>query len=489
MEMEGKKRRFEDSEESKEGQISEEDAVKLIEPLLRDQLVEIVKYAAVKHFDVLEEIRKIADKDPSRRKLFVRGLGLETTLEAVKSVFAQHGEIEEANLIVDRNTGKNKGYGFITYAHVEGAISALKEPSKKIDGRMTVSNLASVGPPQQLQQQLQQQQLQFQQIQFQQLQQQPTPPVVPIQPIMPVMPIPAMHAQQPIPIQPVQTVQSAPLADVSQRRIYIGNVPTDMEPGRLLNFFSQYGDIEEGPVGYDKKTGKFKGYALIVYKTVEATKKAVDDPVKSIDGHQLFCKMAVDGQKQKVATNSGQNLPDSNAIANMKPSSLDPSAVQYSGLANPALGVHQFAAAAAANSSALAGTGLSSYGLNDAALSNLSRDTPFHSSLQSSLGRDHLQGLSPLPGSARTSLGTDVYGVTSYGSSGYNGIGGAASLYGIPSTSSITQSASNAPYEGANQYGNAIALASYQSQHQGASPSLRVPLGGTLPGMRSYYPS
>lgn len=39
----------------------------------------------------------------------------------------------------------NRGYGFITFKHVDGALLALKEPSKKIDGRMTVTQLAAAG--------------------------------------------------------------------------------------------------------------------------------------------------------------------------------------------------------------------------------------------------------------------------------------------------------------------------------------------------------
>ncbi|XP_057841529.2 UBP1-associated protein 2C [Cryptomeria japonica] len=522
--MDGKKRSRQESEDSDAPEIREEDVVKLMEPLTREQLFEIAKHAAVRHPDVLEETRKIADRDVSRRKIFVRGLGLDTTAEVVRSVFSEHGELEDLNVVVDRASGKNKGYGFVTYAHVDGALEALKEPSKKIDGRMTVSNLAAIGNPQQ--QQLQQQQQQIQQLQqlqqFQQFQ-----PVLPIQPVVPIQtmqqpiqsmqhPIQSMQQsiqslqqpiqplQQPIqpiqqsiqpmqqPIQPIQqhmqTVQSIP-SDVALRRIYIGNVPTDMEPAKLLNFFSQYGDIEEGPLGYDKTTGKCKGYALIVYKTVEASRKAAEDPVKSIDGNQLFCKLSTDGQKQKGATTiSGQTLSNSHSTGNLKLASLD-SSVPYNGfghgLVNPASVAHQ---AAVADSSALAAAAVSSYGLNDAAFPSLSRDLvaaslPYHSlntSMQPSLGRELLlQGLS-----ARAPLGTGGYGANTYGSSGYNSIGGASSLYGIPSSSSVAQ---NASYEGASQY--ALALASYQNQHPGASPPLRVPPGGTLPGMRSYYPS
>jgi RNA recognition motif-containing protein len=65
--------------------------------------------------------------------------------QSFKSVFAQHGEVVFAVVVVDKISGKNKGYGFVTYRHLDGALSALQEPSKEIDGRIVVSNLAAAG--------------------------------------------------------------------------------------------------------------------------------------------------------------------------------------------------------------------------------------------------------------------------------------------------------------------------------------------------------
>ena len=47
--------------------------------------------------------------------------------------FRLHGEIEEGAVIVDKTTGKSRGYGFITYKHMESTQSALQAPSKLID--------------------------------------------------------------------------------------------------------------------------------------------------------------------------------------------------------------------------------------------------------------------------------------------------------------------------------------------------------------------
>lgn len=44
-----------------------------------------------------------------------------------------HGEIEEGAVIYDKATGKSRGYGFITYKHMESTKAALKAPSKIIE--------------------------------------------------------------------------------------------------------------------------------------------------------------------------------------------------------------------------------------------------------------------------------------------------------------------------------------------------------------------
>ena len=98
----------------------------------------------INHSELLDKVRKISNQDISLRKICVEGWGMRLQ-QSFKSVFAQHGEVVFAVVFVDKISGKNKGYGFVTYRHLDGALSALQEPSKEIDGRFVVSNLAAAG--------------------------------------------------------------------------------------------------------------------------------------------------------------------------------------------------------------------------------------------------------------------------------------------------------------------------------------------------------
>ncbi|XP_010943670.1 UBP1-associated protein 2B [Elaeis guineensis] len=213
---------------------------KLLEPFPKDQLIEILRDAAVKHPDVLEEVHRIADIDPAHRKIFVHGLGWDTKAETLIAAFRQYGEIEDCNAVIDKATGKSKGYGFILFKHRSGAWRALKQPQKKIGNRMTACQLASTGP---------------------------VPPPAP------------------------------PVSEYTQRKIFVSNVGAELDPQRLLQFFAKFGEIEEGPLGLDKVTGKPKGFCLFVYKTIESAKKALEEPHKNFEGHILHCQKAIDGPK------------------------------------------------------------------------------------------------------------------------------------------------------------------------------------------------
>ncbi len=64
--------------------------------------------------DAMAEVPILLQKDNTFTKLFVGGLPYHTTDETLRAFFLQFGEIEEAVVIHDRNTGKSKGYGFVS---------------------------------------------------------------------------------------------------------------------------------------------------------------------------------------------------------------------------------------------------------------------------------------------------------------------------------------------------------------------------------------
>uniref|UniRef100_A0A5B7AKZ0 RRM domain-containing protein n=1 Tax=Davidia involucrata TaxID=16924 RepID=A0A5B7AKZ0_DAVIN len=85
--------------------------------------------------------------DTTFTKVFVGGLAWETPTDVMRQYFEQFGEILEAVIITDKNTGKSKGYGFVTFRDPESARKACADPNPVIDGRRANCNIASLGRP------------------------------------------------------------------------------------------------------------------------------------------------------------------------------------------------------------------------------------------------------------------------------------------------------------------------------------------------------
>jgi RNA recognition motif-containing protein len=76
-------------------------------------------------------------------KLFVGNLSFNTTENDLQDAFAAHGTVVEANLMMDRMSGKPRGFGFVTMStpeEAQKAIDALNGAS--LDGRNLTVNIA-----------------------------------------------------------------------------------------------------------------------------------------------------------------------------------------------------------------------------------------------------------------------------------------------------------------------------------------------------------
>jgi RNA recognition motif-containing protein len=66
--------------------------------------------------------------------------------DQLRGVFASYGEISQLSLIMDRDTGRPKGFGFITFASQQAAEKALEQNGKDLGGRPLRVNIATDKP-------------------------------------------------------------------------------------------------------------------------------------------------------------------------------------------------------------------------------------------------------------------------------------------------------------------------------------------------------
>ncbi|MEM7153015.1 MAG: RNA-binding protein [Myxococcota bacterium] len=77
-------------------------------------------------------------------KLFVGGLSWDTTDDSLRSAFEEFGPVTDAKVILDRDTGRSRGFGFVTMDSPEAAQAAMKEmDGKELDGRAIRVNEAN----------------------------------------------------------------------------------------------------------------------------------------------------------------------------------------------------------------------------------------------------------------------------------------------------------------------------------------------------------
>jgi RNA recognition motif-containing protein len=76
-------------------------------------------------------------------KLFVGNLSFNTTQEQLHELFAAHGNVIEAEIVMDKFSGRPRGFGFVTMEAKEAADAAIKAlHGQQVDGRPLTVNEA-----------------------------------------------------------------------------------------------------------------------------------------------------------------------------------------------------------------------------------------------------------------------------------------------------------------------------------------------------------
>jgi len=106
------------------------------------------QYAEVKLEDI--NVSGVAPRGPKGSngptKLFVGGLSWDTEGEQLREAFSRFGALREATVVADRDTGRSRGFGFVTFENpADAAVAARQMNGAELDGRTLRVNPADRG--------------------------------------------------------------------------------------------------------------------------------------------------------------------------------------------------------------------------------------------------------------------------------------------------------------------------------------------------------
>ncbi|KAJ1269616.1 hypothetical protein BS78_07G225000 [Paspalum vaginatum] len=169
-----------------------------------------------------------AVEPPEEAKVYVGNLPYDVDSEGLAQLFDQAGVVEVAEVIYNRETGQSRGFGFVTMSTIEEADKAIEMFNRyDISGRLLNVNRASPR---------------------------------------------GTRMERP----PRQFASSS-------FRAYVGNLPWQADDSRLVQLFSEHGEVVNATVVYDRETGRSRGFGFVTM----GSKEELDDAISALDGQEL----------------------------------------------------------------------------------------------------------------------------------------------------------------------------------------------------------
>ncbi len=82
------------------------------------------------------------------KKIYVGNLSFNSDDHDLAAIFSPHGEVASAKVVLDRDTGRSRGFGFVEMADDNAAMQAIEAMNgKEVDGRALTVNEARPREP------------------------------------------------------------------------------------------------------------------------------------------------------------------------------------------------------------------------------------------------------------------------------------------------------------------------------------------------------
>uniref|UniRef100_A0A0D9VZI1 RRM domain-containing protein n=1 Tax=Leersia perrieri TaxID=77586 RepID=A0A0D9VZI1_9ORYZ len=190
------------------------------------------------------------------RKLFVASLPWKTREGDLRGHFARYGEVVHARVVLDLESGRSRGFGFVEFADAAATGRALAEAEmpnhvflgRKVDVKRAERRL--------------------------------------------------LHKQ---------TEQSLDLHNsnhdkndisnkkqfISQKKLFVGGLHESITEKEFVSYFEKFGEITNGVVIHDRITNRPRGFGFISFYSNEAVRKVLENRFHDLNGKSVEVKMAI----------------------------------------------------------------------------------------------------------------------------------------------------------------------------------------------------
>ncbi|XAR55239.1 hypothetical protein NMG60_11035258 [Bertholletia excelsa] len=164
-------------------------------------------------------------------KIFIGGLAKDATLDQFTKYFGKYGEITDSVIMKDRQTGRPRGFGFITYADPSVVDTVIAEThiinGKQVEIKRTIPK------------------------------------------------------------------GSAESKDFKTKKIFVGGIPTSVMEDEFKNFFSKYGKVVEHEIIRDHVTKRSRGFGFVVFDSEQVVDSMLaNGNMIDMEGTQVEVKKA-----------------------------------------------------------------------------------------------------------------------------------------------------------------------------------------------------
>ena len=166
------------------------------------------------------------DNSEGSKTIFVGRLSWNVDNDWLAQEFAECGEVVSARVQMDRNTGKSRGFGHVSFATTEAVQAALKLNGKEIDGRAVNIDIS--------------------------------------------------EEKDKSTVREKRAEKFGDTPSEPSPTLFVGNLSWDVTEDKVWEIFGEYGDVKSVRLPTDRESGRPKGFGYVEFSDIEAAKKAYE---------------------------------------------------------------------------------------------------------------------------------------------------------------------------------------------------------------------